>query len=165
MLNATCLSADKGGNHRTTCNWKHLCNLRLQHFQNGNAAYSSQMGGDIHFWMVERSDSAYYTGVTAIHTIWWEVDSWMGVLRNTTLLLTTHWNLRPDVGILGRRRTGFFKTVWGLAHSFKVCCVLLWGSVNFVMLTVLEKYPMHQTQVVIIHKVSVNSLVHFSLLN
>lgn len=113
-----------------------------------------------------RGQTVHITQESQLYTLYDErPNSWMGVLRNTTLLLTTHWNLRPDVGILGRRRTVFFKTIWGLAHSFKVCCVLVWGSVNFVMLTVLDKYPMHQIHVVIIHKVSVNSLVHFSLLN
>lgn len=124
----------------------------------------TNVGGDVHLRVGERAESMYYTGITARHTMRWEADSWMGMLRNTTLLLTTHWNLCPDVGILGRRRRrGVFKPVQGPAHSSKVCCALVWGSVNLVMLTVLSKCPMHQIQVVI-HNVSVKSLVHFSCL-
>lgn len=64
----------------------------------------------------------------------------------------------PRCGVLGRRRTGGFKTVQGLACSFKVRCVLGWGIVNLVMLTVLSKCPM---RVVITHSLSVSSQVHF----
>lgn len=45
MLNVDCFTYCKEGNHRTIHNCIQLCKQRLEHIQNGNAAYSSQMGG------------------------------------------------------------------------------------------------------------------------
>lgn len=56
-LNAHCFSYCKEGNHRTIHDCIQLCKQRLEHIQNGNAAYSLQMGEDVYPLYDGRSDN------------------------------------------------------------------------------------------------------------
>lgn len=124
MLNAICLPTVKKAITEPYTIAYSFCKLRLQHVVNGNAAYTGHRWEGIFTSGWWRGQTVHSTQESQLYTlIWWKANSWMSMLRNTTLLLTTHWNLCPDVGILREEEDSFFLnqySVWPI-HSNMLC--------------------------------------------